>query len=756
MLIQANLPRNPYATLALMTRQGAVEQAETSQGMPQARAPLARRLNPPLAHSTPVLRSQLMARAERYEGLGERITALRTALKQFSTPASLGSPALGLGALSLALTPGATGSSLGSPTAPTSGSSPGAGGTAPTSPGTSTTTTTRTVLHSATMLSEQAIALTPGTPGEAGQPATHATLVTGAVALSPDAVSTAELRGAKVQIDNDKDKDGITRFGSMEINGTSITFDAFKGSSVEDAAKFLAARINEFQDQTGVVASVDDADRQRLVLRATVAGSGGRIMIDDVKKASTDKGSIGFQKNDFDRGSESATDLGEVTINGVRTSFGTKTYASLQDALEFMKTRLNEDHAGKLEASIQGERLVLTTLASGLDSAIRVDAVTRGTDRKSSNDGSNGFTAGTLARGSDAQPGTPGNPGITDFGRITINGIETVFGTIDNGDHDAGSAARFLAERINETNQTVRATVEDGRLKLTSTGQGPDATIRIDALSADSDGDRDNDREVGFVAGAQASGRETTETITTTTGSTGSFSTGSASSTAAASSARPTGSASGEGTSGLTTEESAHLSGQAREWTRLTNAYLSALDERSQEQANGGMRAFGRTIASMLQQDKELAAVGVKVDKGRLTLDEAAFTRALESDPQGAMEALGQFRDTLDPLLASQAHAMDFMRGVAEATRDRAPEISQAKTMIYKLEQRSKDVSEWLSSLEKLVPELSEQSDRLRKLGAADEDAEADDKDVSKDETEKETSPAVTGWELWKQEEDRP
>jgi hypothetical protein len=737
---------------------------------PETRAPLARRLNPPLAHSTPVLRSQLLARAERYEGLSERITSLRTALKQFTAPASLSSSALGLGTLSLGsrLTTApleASSNALGSavPGTPTSGSNPGsAGGTAPASGGTSSTTTTRTVLHSATMLSSEAIALAPGTAGTEGKPATHATLVTGTVALSPSAVSTAELRGAKIQLDKDKDKDGITRFGSVAINGTKITFDAFNGPSAEDAATFLAARINEFQDKTGVVASVDKDDRERLVLTATVAGSDGRIKIDDVNKASTDKGSIGFQKNDYDRGSESATDLGEVTINGTRTRFGTKTFTSTQEALAFMATRLNEDHAGKLEAAIQGERLVLTSLSAGSGSVIRVDAVERGTDRKQSNDGSNGFTAGILARGSDSEPGEPGDPGFTDFGRITINGIETVFGKVDNRDHDATTAARFLAERINETNATVRATVEDGRLLLTSTEKGSDAAIRIDAIVSDSDGNRDNDRDLGFVAGAQASGQETTETTTTSTSS----SAAQGSMAPAASGGGPSGSTSSEETPRLTAEESAELSAQTREWTRLTNEYLSALGGRSQEHSKGEMRAFGRTIETMLQQDEGLAAVGIKVEKGRLALDEAAFNQALESDPQAALDAMQQFRETLDPLLASQAHAMDFMRGVAEASRDRAPEISQAKTMIFKLEQRSKDVSEWLSALEKLMPEVSEQSDRLRKLGAPDEEAEDKDEITPEDEKKQpaagvlakaSASPdSALGWTPWEQKEDRP
>lgn len=763
MLIQANLPRNPYATLALMSRQGAVGQADGAEGrFPEARAPLARRLNPPLAHSTPVLRSQLLARAERYEGLSERVTSLRTALQQFTAPGSWRSSALGYGSLSLGsrLSPsessaGALGSAV--PAPPTTGSTPGAGGT-------SSTTTTRTVLHSATMLSTEAIALAPGTLGSEGQPATHATLVTGAIALSPSAVSTAELRGAKIQLDKDKDKDGITRFGSVEINGTEIAFDPFEGPSAEDAAKFLAARINEYQDRTGVVASVDGKDPDRLVLKATAAGSNGSIKIDAVNKAPTDKGTIGFQKNDFDRGSESATDLGEVTINGIRTLFGASNYATSQDALAYMANRLNEDHAGKLEATIQGERLVLTSLSSGSGSVIQVDDVVRGTDRKGSNDGSNGFTKGSVARGSDATPGEPGAPGVTDFGRITINGIETVFGQIDNREHTATTAAQFLAERINETNATVRATVEDGRLMLTSTEKGSEATIRIDAIVSDSDGNRDNDRNLGFLTGAQASGRETTETTTTTT-TTSPASTSAAQGSTAASGDGLSGNTSSEGTARLTAEESADVSAQAREWTRLTNAYLSALDGRSQEHSRGELRAFGRTIETMLKQDKGLAAVGIKVEEGRLALDEATFNQALESDPQAALGAMQQLRDTLDPLLASQAHAMDFMRGVAEGTRDRAPEISQAKTMQYKLEERSKAVSEWLSSLEKLMPEVTEQSERLRQLGAPDEETE--DEDAVKPEDEKnqpagalakasESTESTIGWTPWEQKEDRP
>ncbi|MNR75482.1 flagellar capping protein [compost metagenome] len=766
MYIQANLPRNPYATLALMTRQGA---------MGEDHGPLARKPLPGLANAAPALRSQLLARVERYEGLGEQIASLRSALNQFTAPAMGGAARpLSHGSAALAQrttnapssgsgSSGPSGSSGASESSGTSGASGPSSGTTPVS-GSPSPSSTQTVLSPAVMLATHAIFLASGTEGTVGTPATQARLVTDAVSLNPNALTTSTHEGGKIQLNN---KGQTTDFGAVTINGVRTVIGEYKGTSEEDAAHFVAKAIND-NAKNQVIASVDPKHGNRLVLTAKVAGSAGSITIDDIEEGTTKKGSTGLDKGKPTPGTTGETDLGEVTINGITTRFGKQRFASAQDATRYMVDRLNADHAGKLVASVGGEngdRLVLTSVAHGHGAVIAIDAVKASSDKSSENNGINGFTVGIKAQGRDAEAGTPGDPGFTDFGRITINGIETEFGLLDNRTHTAETAARYLAELINQSNSTVRASIDQGRLMLVSTESGADARIRIDAVASDTDGNRGNDRALGFVAGAQASGRETTETE----GGGGSGpSVGSGSSTSGGSqvdgSETGTSGSGGHGERAIGSEVAdADLQDQVREWMRLTNGYLGTLNERSHEHPQGDLQAFGRSIGAMLR-DPQLSAVGLKVEKGRLALDEETFTQALERDPQVVQDAMQQFRETLDPLLASQAYAMSFMREVAAATRDRATEISQALTMRYRLEERSKEVSGWLESLEKLLPDLTEQSERLSKLEAG----EAEDAEDEAEETQTpsaartpETSPWLktsqpTRSGFWNTREDRP
>lgn len=754
MLIQTNAPRNPYAALALMTRQGALG-TEDPQGLfPEVRAPLARRPLPGLAHAAPILRSQLMARVERYEGLGEQISTLRSALSQFvSATTRHASSISGLARVgmphestsSAPLAPGST--ATGSAGTPASTGSPSTG-SAPSTGSSGSSGGTRLVSDPAVMLGTERISLTPPTMGNGGKPGTQASLITDPLELRGTVTTFAELKGGAIELSSDEK--GYTRFGKMILNGQTITFSPYKGDSATEAVQFLADQINNFKAKTNVVASVDPETGDRLILRSTIPGQ-GKISITELEVKKKNPGWTGFEEGAFAQGQTGASNLGTVTINGIKTDFGIRQHASAQEALAYMAARLNEDHED-LEATVQDGRLVLTSKANGYDAQIRVDAVTYGAVKQAPTDSSNGFTAGILARGSDAEPATPDNPGVTDFGRISINGIETVFGLLDNREHTAASAAQFLAQRINETNETVRASVEDGRLKLVSAQDGPNATIRIDALAADSDGNRDNDRALGFVLGAQSTGSERNVPTGGTGGSGGSGGTGS---TGTSGSSASTAASEADATPRLTEQESLDLSEQIKAWTRLTNEYLTALDKRSTEvdHGQGELRAFSRTIASMVKQDDAFTAIGVTVAGGRLSLDETRLAEALTTDPEATLGAIQQFRDTLDPLLASQAYSMDFLREVASSLHQQVPSISQAKAMQFKLEQRSKEVALHLETLSKLLPTLSEQDDRLKSLAPQeddDEDAKGDDPESPARAKEKASPmqvPAPLAWE---------
>lgn len=730
MFIQANVPRNPYAAFALMTRQGA---------MGEDRGPLQRKLLPGLAQTTPVLRSQMMARVARYEGLGEQISALRTALSQVTSFTALRAPGpFSLDALSVTgrvASMGETSASpsggTGSPGASPSDSTGSPSGTGPVT-GTPSGGETRQVAHAAVMRATHGIFLTPGKEATEGSPAQAAKLSTAALQLSPETQTRAELTGGTITMGETPDK---TQFGKVTLNGKEISLQTIKATTAQDAAKQIAARLNQFTSQTGVEASVDRESGTRLILRSTTAGSRGEITIEYLREGNKNAGAIGFEVGDHAQGQDGASDLGEVTINGVRTQFGVQKHASVQDALAFMAERLNADHHD-LEATVDGDHLLLTSKAKGAGSVIRVEAVTRGASKLLPQHSSNGFTAGIEARGRDGQAGTPADPGVTDFGSITINGIETVFGRLDNRTHTAETAASYLAELINQSNATVRASVEEGRLMLVSTATGEDARIRIDAIAPDSDGTPDNDRALGFLVGAEVRGRVTTETTgpatpgSSTGGSTGSSSGGATGGSRGSTSSDPVSSqASAESTprAELPAGAAAEAHDQVKEWVRLTNRYLGALGERSQEHPHGDLQGFGRSIGAMLR-DPALAAVGLTINGGHLSLDEETFARVLDRDPQSALDALEQFRGTLDPLLASQAYAMSFMRDVAQTLRDRAPEISQALTVQYRLEQRSKELSGWLEALESLMPDWKEQAERLDQLA---EEEDPDDEEAA-------------------------
>lgn len=104
-------------------------------------------------------------------------------------------------------------------------------------------------------------------------------------------------------------------------------------------------------------------------------------------------------------------------------------------------------------------------------------------------------------------PPPPTQVMTSDFGSLTINGKQTFLGTVFGIFFDPPKAADYIAGVLNANpdNGGITASMtNDGRVVLTS--KTPGATIRIDDLQAESDGDSFNNALSGFTKGQSGTG----------------------------------------------------------------------------------------------------------------------------------------------------------------------------------------------------------------------------------------------------------
>lgn len=791
MFIQRSRSSNPYAAYqALLEQRGLLGERQRALNEPSLRVS---------ELAAPALKSQLFANAQRYERLGGNLTSLLPALGELADP--------GAGLLIRRARVQFT------------------------RPAAADETGTATPARAASLIGASALSLNAGTPAttatlraqaprlrlDSATPATAATLTLGKVALNTSQMTTAELRGANIALPK---KATEADFGAITINGVTTTLGVYATQDERAAALFVVDRLNANPENT--VTAALDRDGKRVVLTAKSPGTAGNITIDRITADSDGNGandvSTGFRTGATASGRDDGTsDFGSVTINGVTTTFGVRTNGlqSPQSATEWLVERLNANQANDFTATVGGadrDQIVLTSKSLGSQSRLAIDAVTPDSDGATGNAATTGFVAGLSAQGQDADLGvtdlgsvtingvtttfgtlenagqssssaarfmverlnanaanpvvasldpdgdeillsakTPGSAGsfrieavasdsngssgddgfngwvasrsatgrdatsaLTDFGALTINGITTEFGVLDSRLHTTQSAMQYLLDRLNQTNSTLTATAENGRIRISSKEAGDRAELAIDAATPDSDGDPTNDRGLGFAAGSRAVGADA----------------GSAGKAAA----RPI------ETVFETLVDPAQLTrltDRAGQFAQHLNQYLQGLQDDRQALPRS-IRAYGAELTRPLREDAErFERLGLRLKDDRLEVDAAALEQAFKEDPQATAGVFRRLQETLEQNVGAQAFALDQMRSVSQATSESAATMSQVAASIYKIQHRAKKLSWLMEQLEPAKASLDEQNERLKRLSAEKPDA----KKAKQDERDERTAP---------------
>lgn len=728
----------------------------------------------------PALRSRWLAHAERYERLGSLVSNLQERLAGLADPARMPRRLL-------------SGASMPSSGAMASGWS---------------------AAQRASWDGTYAIALAPGAPATAASlttgavalnlsqatPATAATLTAGTVALNLSGQTTAAMTGSSIRLPGKKVVDAD--FGALTINGVKTTLGVFRGSDEQQAAQFVADRLNANASNT-FVASVK-AGTSQVILTSKAPGTGGNLRIDQVQADSdgvtsndqstgfaagttatavdgtTDYGAVtingvtttfgtlsntgqtaqsvtqwlvdklnangandftatvggtnrdqvvlaskqtgsasridvqavsadsdGLAGNDGQSGfvagtsaqglaaSLGETDFGAVTINGVTTQFGTLSNAGLttQAAAQYLVDRLNANPSNSVVAALggtNGDQIILTSKATGSEARIEVQGVHADSDGSAANDGDNGLVAGAIAWGS------PAVAGPTDFGSITVNGVTTTFGVLDGSRFTPQSAAEYLAERLNQTNSTVSASVRNGYLHLESLDGGSLARLSIDAIAADTDGDASNDRALGFGLGV-ARGEDPMELATDAIG--------------ARVSSSPVASETGALLDPVQVRE---LLERAEAFAAAHNDYVRAI----RDEAGALPRSvsfFGDRVRDPMRREQEtLEGLGFRFEGDRLTLDQARLQAAVEHDAAGVGTAFQRLEGRLGETLGAQRTAFEEMRAATSGASRDAATASQVAASLYRIQYRADGLSSLLESLRSSQEQLAKQQERLK------------------------------------------
>jgi flagellin len=283
---------------------------------------------------------------------------------------------------------------------------------------------------------------------------------------------------------------GSTDFGSVTINGTTVNLGLFdnNGKTAQDAAQWIVSQIN---GTGGVPVTASAIAGNQIRLTSTVMGAGGSFDIDASTSASN-----GFTAGATATGTDADagdTDFGSVTINGTTVNLGLfdNNGKTAQDAAQWIVNQINGTGGVPVTASLSGSQIRLTSDTPGAAGSFTV-AVNNDSNGSGADTGIHGLTAGTAS-------GTDATSGLTDFGQITINGTTIALGVLDSNTYTDATAASHLANLITAANAGVTATVQGGRLVLTSVD--PEAELVITGVTADSNGNASDDASVGFLAG---------------------------------------------------------------------------------------------------------------------------------------------------------------------------------------------------------------------------------------------------------------
>lgn len=504
---------------------------------------------------------------------------------------------------------------------------------------------------------------------------------------------------------------GSSDFGSVTINGVTTSFGVRSNAqqTPQSTAQWLVDRLNA-NTANDFTASVGGDALDQIVLTSRTPGSQGVLRIDQVLSDSdanlSNTAITGFTAGSFAQGQDAApgmTDLGSVTINGVTTTFGVVSNAdqTSQGIARLMVDRLNANEDNTVIASLGGQnqdQVILTAKTPGSAGSFRIERSSSDSNGRTEDDGFNGWAEGRSAAGVDA------TSGLTDFGSLTINGFTTRLGVLDGRDHTPQSALQYLIDRLNQSNPTITAREEDGHLVIGSRTTGSKASLTVEAVTSDSDGDPTNDQALGFAPGMAAVGSDASGS-----------SSGSASVAIAGSSRGST--IEGFMDQQVDDQQVARQVDKASGFAQDLTRYLQSLREQAQDLPRS-VQGFGNELRKTLQGETEtLQKLGMRLTDDGLEVDEATLGKAMQQDPGSVTDGFKRLHQALEASVGAQAFALDEMRAATHATGDAATTMSQVAASIYKIQHRAGRIQWMLEQVQPAAESLREQSDRLRKLG---------------------------------------
>lgn len=552
-------------------------------------------------------------------------------------------------------------------------------------------------------------------------PATYATLITGSVGMMTDTKAT--VMGGRVTISGGSDAqpnhgfnstqtgngsaNAVTDFGSMTINGVMTTIGTISNSGLtsQNAARFIVDRLNANSNNV-VTASVGGKHQDQIVLTAKTAGSSGDFTINAVNKDSngipTDNGSTGFRAGTTGTSSPApSTDLGSATIGGVTVVFGSLSNRSYdaQSAAQYMVNQINGTKGIAVTASVTGankDQIQLTAKTAGSAGDFSVTS-TNNSNKSLRDDGNNGFSSATYAPGKDA------TSGVTDFGSVTINGVTTTLGLLNNSGQTTQTATQYLVDKLNaNTSNTVTASVTGAnkdQILLTAKTPGSAGAFTINAATNNSDSTTTNDGFNGFRAGlVSTSGTQTFATLTQGGGgSTNTTSSGTRSTTVTNPTIGP------------------NVVTNLQAFAQAVNGYLSELAAPTNPSRALSHRFSAELQAEIDRPESGLAGLGIAIRDGQVQIDESTFAKALAQDPSKVASTLSQAQQAISTTLSTQQITFDSLRSAALSTSQHAADISKISVTLFRIDQQSQNLSSLLDTLRKTDSSLNQQQQQWQK-----------------------------------------
>ena len=194
-----------------------------------------------------------------------------------------------------------------------------------------------------------------------------------------------------------------TDFGSLTINGVTTSLGVFNGNSATDAAQFIAEKLNANANNP-FTATVGGSQKDQVILTGKTTGSSDSLLVQGaiagMAGSTVGLGYAGFTAGMYAQGTDSFTDLGQISINGVMANFGVidNSQYSVQQAAQYMAATLNQTPGMAVTATVggsNGDQLILMAHSAGQTGHFTITSASNDSDGTAANNGHNGFTPGT-------------------------------------------------------------------------------------------------------------------------------------------------------------------------------------------------------------------------------------------------------------------------------------------------------------------------------------------------------------------------